>query len=169
MDLILPIVMLSAALVSNVCMKRSSLCRAVIVVVSLSVMAFAQTKPRPLPCDFSGDLLLTDKGKPVWFTSDEMKERATYKVDVGPFLKQADISGGTAIVEILVDSSGGVACVKSLARHPMIRGGVEQPMKKWTFKPASQNGHAVAYLGEMKFWLCNILCGNAGPSMTLLK
>jgi hypothetical protein len=150
-------------------MKRIAFCRVVVAVITLSALATAQTKPHPLPCDFSGELLHNGNGKPVWFTSDEMKERATYKVDVGSLLKQADISGGTAIVDVIVDASGRVACVKSLARHPMIRVGVEKALKNWTFKPASQKGHAVPYLGEMKFWLCNISCGNAGPSMTLLK
>lgn len=97
-----------------------------------------------------------------------MKKRATYRVDISSFLKQVDIKG-TAIVDVLVDSSGGVACVKSLAGHPMIRVEVEKALKNWTFKPASYNGHGVAYLGEMAFQLCNISCGDRGPSMTLLK
>ncbi|MGB9073068.1 MAG: energy transducer TonB [Terriglobales bacterium] len=104
----------------------------------------------------------------MWFTSEEMKKRATYRVDIRSLLKQVDIKG-SAIVDILVNSSGGVACVKSLVGHPMIRTEVEKALKKWTFKPAGHNGHAVAYLGEMAFLLCNISCGDRGPSMTLLK
>lgn len=149
-------------------MKRISLGRAVIVLMSLSVVAVAQSKVRPLPCSFSGELLHHDQGQPVWFTSDQMKTRATYKEDISSLLRQADVKG-TAIVDVLVNSAGGVACVKSLAGHPIVRSGVERALKKWTFKTASQNGHAVAYLGEMEFSLCNISCGDAGPSMTILK
>jgi hypothetical protein len=32
-----------------------------------------------------------------------------------------------------------------------------------------QNGTPVAYLGKIKFVLCNINCGERGASMTLLK
>jgi hypothetical protein len=148
-------------------MKQSSLLCTVIA-VCLAPLATAQTKPHSLPCDFSGELLHEDKGKPVWFTSDQMKSRATQREEIGPMLKQADIKGA-AIVDVLVNASGGVACVKSLAGHPMIRAGVEKALKKWTFKTATDGGHAVAYLGEMEFSLCNISCGDAGPSMTLLK
>jgi phage-related minor tail protein len=155
-------------LVSNVCMKRSVSCRVVIVVASLTVLAPAQSKSRPLPCSFTDELLQNSKGQPLWFKSDQMKTRATYKEDIGSFLKQADVKG-TAMVDVLVNSAGGVACVKSLAGHPIVRSGVEKALKKWTFKTASQNGHAVAYLGEMEFSLCNISCGDAGPSMTILK
>jgi hypothetical protein len=136
--------------------------------MSLSVLATAQSKARPLPCSFPGELLHNDKGQPVWFTSDQMKEKAAYRADVSSFLKQADIKG-TAIVDVLVNSSGEVACVKSLTGHPMIRVEVEKALKKWTFKPASQDGRTVAYLGEMEFKFCNISCGDDGPSMTLLK
>jgi hypothetical protein len=42
-----------------------------------------------------------------------MKQRATHKVDVNGFIKQADIKG-TAIIDILVGTSGEVVCAKSL-------------------------------------------------------
>jgi len=97
-----------------------------------------------------------------------MKKRAMRRVDIGPLLKQADIKG-TAIVNIIVNPSGTVACVKSLPGHPMIRLEIEKALKNWTFTPANVEGEPVAYLGEMEFSLCNISCGEKGPSMTLLK
>ena len=148
-------------------MNPISFSRAVIVVKSLSVLAAARSKARPLPCSFLGELLHNDKGQPIWFTSDQMKKKAVYRADVSSLLKQADIKG-TAIVDVLVNSSGEVACV-NLSGHPMIRVEVEKPLKKRTFKPASQGGYTVAYLGEMEFKFCNISCGDDGPSMTLLK
>jgi hypothetical protein len=90
------------------------------------------------------------------------------RVDIGPLLKQADIKG-TAIVDITVNPSGTVACVKSLPGHPMIRLEIEKALKNWTFTPVNVEGEPVAYLGEMEFSLCNISCGEKGPSMTLLK
>jgi len=147
---------------------RETLACCLAVLMSFSSMATAQPKPRPLPCSFSGRLLGNHDGEPSWFTSDQMKKRAMRRVDIGPLLKQADIKG-TAIVDITVNRSGTVACVKSLPGHPMIRLEIEKALKNWTFTPANVEGEPVAYLGEMEFSLCNISCGEKGPSMTLLK
>ena len=139
-----------------------------LLLLSLSSVALGQTSSAGLPCKFSGELLRTPGGKAVWYTSDEMKDRATHKVELSGFIRQADIKG-TAIVEVLVGTSGEVVCLKSLARHPLIRVEVEKALKSWTFKRAEVNGRPVAYLGRLEFTLCNILCGDQGPSMTLLK
>src|SRR5271154_2953678 len=93
------------------------------IVMSLAVFAAAQSKTRPLPCEFSGKLLLSDTSQPIWLTSGQMTNRATHKEDIDLLLKRADVKG-TAIVDVLVDASGGVACVKSVTGHPMIRTGV---------------------------------------------
>jgi Gram-negative bacterial TonB protein C-terminal len=139
-----------------------------VLLLSLSSMALGQTSSAGMPCKFSGELQRTPSGKAVWYTSDEMKRRATHKVELSGFIRQADIKG-TAIVEVLVGTSGEVVCMKSLAKHPLIRAEVEKALKSWTFRPAEVNGRAVAYLGRLEFTLCNILCGDQGPSMTLLK
>jgi Gram-negative bacterial TonB protein C-terminal len=135
---------------------------------SLASVAVGQTPSPKIPCDFSGELLRTRQGRIVRYTSDEMKQRATHKVDVNGFIKQADIKG-TAIVDILVGTSGEVVCAKSLIGHPIIRGPVETALRSWQFKPAELEGKPVAYLGRLEFTLCNISCGKEGPSMTLLK
>jgi hypothetical protein len=154
-------------MVSNARMKVGFVC-CIAVLMSFSTLAVAQSMPHPLPCDFSGKLLQNQDGEALWFTSDQMKKRATRKVDISPLLKQADIKG-TAVVDIIVSPSGAVVCVKSLFGHPMIRLEVEKALKNWTFTPASMEGKPVAYLGQMEFGFCNLSCGTEGPSMTLLK
>jgi hypothetical protein len=131
-------------------------------------LVVGQSKPHPLPRDFSEKLLRTRDGESVWFTSNQMKKRATRRVDISPLLRQADIKG-TAIVDIVVNPSGAAVCVKSLVGHPMIRLEVEKAVKNWTFTPANMEGKPIAYAGEMEFSLCNSSCGDEGPSMTLLK
>lgn len=128
----------------------------------------AQTPAAKLPCSFRGDLLRTAACKLVRFTSAEMKERATRKVELSGLIRQADIRG-TAIVDLLVGTSGEVVCLKSEARYPLVRAEVEKALKSWTFRPAESNGRAVAYVGRLQFTLCNILCGEQDTSMTLLK
>jgi hypothetical protein len=121
-----------------------------------------------LPCSFTGQLRRNEKLEVVWYNLDEMKRRAVHKVDIDGPLKQMDIKG-TAILDVLVAPSGNVVCVKSSSAHPMIRIKVENAVRHWTFRTETSSVGPIAYLGRVRFVLCNILCGEKGPSMTLLK
>ena len=133
----------------------------------LGELASGQTSIKP-PCEYGGELLGQSQHKIKLFTSDEMKARATYKQDIFGAIKQADIKG-TAIVDVLVGPDGQVVCTKSLTGHPMVRASVEDALRKWKFSPAKMDGRGVAYLGRMEFTLCNISCGESGPSMTIVN
>lgn len=102
------------------------------------------------------------------FSSDQMKSRATRKVDIGSFMKTLDIKG-TVISTILIDPKGHVACIKTMHTHPILQLEVERALKKWQFKPATVKDHSVAYLGVLQFKLCNINCGSDGMSMSIVK
>lgn len=136
--------------------------------LSLSLVAVGQAPSPQLPCKFSGELRRTPDGKVAWFTSEEMKSRATHKADVSDFMRRADIKA-TALVEVLVGTAGDVVCLKSLAGNPWIRAEVESAVKRWKFKVVEVESKPVAYLGRLEFRLCNISCGDQGFSMTILK
>lgn len=129
--------------------------------------ALGQTK-FVAPCNYGGKLLHESPGKTKLFTSDEMKAKATYKEDISGPIMQWDIKG-TATVDVLVAPNGHVVCTKSLYGHPMIRKSVEDALRKWKFSAVEIDGRHVAYVGRMEFTLCDILCGDSGPSMTILK
>ena len=120
------------------------------------------------PCEYSGGLLRRDDGQVARFESDDMKKRATRKMDISGFLKQVDIKG-TAVIDVLVGPTGEVVCAKTLLGHPIIRAEVEKAVRAWRFKPETVSAKPVAYLGRLEFYLCNISCGEQGVSMTLLK
>jgi hypothetical protein len=136
--------------------------------LSLATVAVGQTSARRLPCDYSGDLLRTREGKVVWYTSGELKKRATNKVEVDGAWREWDISV-TVFVELLISPSGKVECIKTLEGHPLVRADVERALRLWTFQRADVDGKPIAYLGFLEFVLCNLGCGPRGPSMTLLK
>lgn len=138
-----------------------------IALLLLCELALGQTTVNA-PCEYSGALLRQSKGEIRLFTSDEMKARATYKQDILGTIKQADIKD-TAIVNVLVAPDGHVVCTKSLIGLPMVRTSVENALRKWKFSPAEMDGKRVAYVGRMEFALCNISCGESGPSMTIVK
>jgi hypothetical protein len=131
-------------------------------------VAQCQTSSK-LPCDFSGNLLTTREGNIVRFNSDEMKERATRKVDLdSPLIKQLDFRS-VMVVEVLVGKSGEVVCMKTISGISLARKSVEAALKEWKFKPEKLDGKPVAYLGQLNFVLCNLDCGKEAFGVTLLK
>lgn len=134
------------------------------------IFSLAQTSTqRPkLPCKYDGEMLEDTHGKTLWLTSDQMKRRAIYKVDVSGFVRNADISGAV-MLRVLVSPSGSVICLGELTGHPLLLAATVKAVEQWKFKPMSYEGRKVAYAGQMVFRLCNINCGKSGPSMTLLK
>ena len=130
--------------------------------------ALAEDALARLSCGYTGELLRTDAGGLVEFSSNEMKSRAIRKVDLTGPVTNLDVRD-TAIAEMVVGPSGVVACMRVVSMHPMLQAEVEKALKSWTFKRAEVKGRPVAYLGHLEFRLCNILCGKEGMSMTLLK
>lgn len=136
--------------------------------VSLCLVVHGQAAQPKMPCAFNGKLLRDPDGRIVRYESDEMKKRATAKVDLKGFVKKLDIRTAV-LVDVLVAGSGEVVCTKSLAGLQIARKPTEDAIQSWRFKTATADGEPVAYLGWLEFTLCNISCGDDGPSMTLLK
>ena len=107
-------------------------------------------------------------GSVLRYKSDEMKSKSTVRFDIEGPIKQADIKG-TIVVDVLVAPDGHVVCTKTVIGHPMMRKSVEEALRKWEFSPMKAEGKPVGYLGRLEFSLCNISCGDTGPSMTIVK
>lgn len=139
--------------------------------LSMASLAHAQAPSPKLPCAYSGALLQTREGGIVRFTSDEMKKRATYKVDVdAPILKLRELDfRSTVVVSVLVGASGEVVCAKSVSGISFALEPVEKALRAWTFKPEKQKGKPIAYLGQLDFYLCNGECREGDSGVTLLK
>jgi len=138
------------------------------VAIFLSSAAWGQLRKTVLPCEYSGPLLRDSAGAIVQYKSDEMKARATHKQDVDAATKQIDAKGNV-LVDVVIDSDGHVFCTKVLLGHPILGKPIQDALRHWTFAAAEVNGKPIAYTGQLLFMLCNISCGAAGPSMTILK
>jgi len=141
-------------------------------IMLLSIISFAQAPPKPveqsLPCDFQGELYPT-KSKPRWFTSNEMKRRATKKVDVGPLMKQADIAASNIKISLIIAANGKIKCLRINSQaHPIIRIEVDRAIKQWEFQPLIHNGKPIPYVGFLEFELCGMNCPQ-GRHMTLIE
>jgi Gram-negative bacterial TonB protein C-terminal len=157
------------AKVSNTGVIRPWAIAAVVLIASASA---AQNLAKPsepsLPCQVKGELAKEHR-KTIWFTSDEMKGRATKKVDVGSILKNADVNA-TVIVSIVVGTDGKVECLQTMnPKHPMVVGEVDKALSQWKFKPMEQDGKPVSYVGWLQFRFCRVGCAEGKSSVTLLN
>lgn len=72
-------------------------------------------------------------------------------------------------MDVLVAPDGHVVCTKSMIGHPIVQKSVEDALRQWKFSPAELEGKKVAYMGRMVFRLCQISCGEFGPSVTIVN
>ena len=139
-----------------------------LVLLTISGLAFGQSDKKGLPCEYSGFVMRTADGAVVRYTSAELKAKALQKYDITGPIKQADMKG-TIVVDVLIAPDGHVVCTKTVNGHPMMSRPVEEALRRWKFGPVKVDGKPVSYVGWLEFSLCNISCGEAGPSMTILK
>jgi Gram-negative bacterial TonB protein C-terminal len=157
-------------MVSNRCVGRSLAIRgAILLFASFSVAQTLPRAPEPRPpCDFKSELV-EEKHKPRWFTSDEMKQRATVKVDVAGILKNADVNA-TVIASVIVGRDGRVECLEIVnPKHPLVVVEVARALRQWRFKPMEQNEKPASYVGWLQFRFCRIGCSEGTCSVTLLQ
>jgi len=88
----------------------------VAILLALAASAAGQSSAK-LPCDYSGKLLRKDTDEIVRLQSDEMKQRTTYKSDIGDFMRRTDFRDNH-VIEVLVGPSGDVLCAKTVSGLP---------------------------------------------------
>lgn len=137
-------------------------------VILVALTASGQAPHAELPCAFDHSLLRDLRGNIVQYTSDEMKERATFKEDLNGFIKQLDFRS-VMVLKLLVSESGKVVCVKTISGIPTARKPTEEAVRHWKFRVATTAGKPVSYMGWLEFKLCNTSCGSDEYGVTLLK
>lgn len=100
-------------------------------------------------CFNQPDLLTTRKGKTFWFSSEEMKERATETVK--PVFPPGCRCKGIITVFVLVDTDGKVSCAITKSGNPLLRVASMRAAKKWKFEPHLKDGKAISYAGLLTF------------------
>lgn len=100
------------------------------------------------PCDGHPKLLHNERGKPIWFTSNELTKRATNCV--APKLPDGVSAKGVITVEVLIDPTGKVQCtrVKKKGKSVAAQAAMEAA-RAWTFQPVSMSGEPIAVMGQL--------------------
>jgi TonB family protein len=105
------------------------------------------------PCGGDPRLLLDSAGAPVWFTSDQLKSRATSMPAPSPAASAG--ATGTVTVDVLVDSQGRVKCSRQSAGGAALKSALAEAVMKWTFQPFLDRGQPVAVFGRLDFDLAS--------------
>jgi hypothetical protein len=117
--------------------------------LGVSCNGFAQQESS-LPCGEPTDLLRDKRGKPVWYTSKQMKRRTESRVL--PFARMLHMKGQIVVV-LLVNAEGKVECAKSMNRHPLAVKPIEERINQLRFNPAKVKGKPVSAYGLLTLYV----------------
>lgn len=136
-------------------MKFSAMSLLVLLICCLASLSFTQAQDKESSCDSHPELLpkllKDDRGKPVRLSYEKLKERAT-NCETAKLPGMVDAKG-QVLVQVLVGPSGAVACAKAISGHPLVRVPAQEAAKKWTFKPLTEKGEKVAFMGILVIYV----------------
>src|SRR5262245_34267068 len=107
---------------------------------------FAYQEPSA-PCGEPADLQRDNRGKPVRYSSEQMKKRTESRVlPTAPLLHMK----GQIVVALLVNAKGEVVCAKSMNRHQLAAKPVEERVSRLRFKPVKSKGKPASTYGQQR-------------------
>lgn len=99
-------------------------------------------------CKTAEPLMVDHHGRPRWFTSTELKRRATNRVaPEPPYIRGKSI----VVVNVLVNTEGRVVCARAVKGHPILRLAAERAATKWSFRPMKSKRTVLAVIGQLSF------------------
>ena len=102
------------------------------------------------PCAEPADLQRDNRGKPVRYSSEQMKKRMESRVlPPAPLLHMR----GQVVVSLLVNAEGEVVCAKSMNRHPLAAKPLEERVSRLRFKPVKSKGKPVSTYGLLTLFV----------------
>jgi hypothetical protein len=103
-----------------------------------------------LPCGEPANLQRDKRGKPLWYSSEQMKKRTESRVlPTAPLLHMR----GQVVVVLLVNAEGEVVCAKSMNRHPLAVKLLEERVSRLRFKPVKSKGAPVSTYGLLTLYV----------------
>jgi hypothetical protein len=112
-----------------------------------SVFAYQESSA---PCAEPADLQRDNRGKPVRYSSEQMKKRMESRVlPPAPLLHMR----GQIVVSLLVNAEGEVVCAKSMNRHPLAAKLLVERVSRLRFKPVKSKGKPVSTYGLLTLFV----------------
>ena len=103
------------------------------------------------PCVAGQEYLRDSRRRPVWLNSHELMERVLEKQPIArPSLLGKSGLQGDVTVQVLINVSGKVECVRAVKGHPLAISAAVECVSKWVFKPHTLNGHRKSVLGILR-------------------
>jgi len=120
--------------------------------VAQTVMSDVQPNGSKALCTTQQSVYADGRGKPIWFETDSLLKRTTHcTAPKMPDMARSLRVEGYVSVEILVNDTGKVSCVRLVNGHPMFASSAINAAKRWTFRPMKQDGKAVWFYGHLRF------------------
>ena len=92
-------------------------------------------------------LVVTDSdNNPLVFNSKELRKRTIRQIELK--LPSSVRAEGSIKVDVLVDRTGSVDCVRAREGHPLIKRAAEKAVKQWTFRPTRDRGESARFFGN---------------------
>ena len=125
----------------------------------LSIPTTVQTVVSDIHASDSKDSCTTDQplytdanGKPIWLDTEALLKSVRHCTapDIAYLGRIARIEGYVS-VDILVNDTGKVWCIRLVSGHPMLATSAINAAKDWSFRPKKKDGKPVWFYGHLRF------------------
>ena len=101
------------------------------------------------PCGGNPNALTDEYGSPVWLPSSELVARATHRIE--PEIPGSFQAHASVVVDVLIDETGKVTCVRTTSGHPLLREAAEKAALHWEFARFTAGKKPIAVFGHLLF------------------
>lgn len=101
------------------------------------------------PCGGNPNVLMDEYSSPVWLSSSELVARATHRVE--PIIPEQIQAHASVVVDVLIDETGKVICVRTITGHPLLRKAAEKAALHWKFARFTAGETEIAVFGHLLF------------------
>ena len=131
----------------------------VVLTMPLSISSTGQTVVSNIHAADSKDSCTTDQplftasnGKPIWLDTDSLLKSARHCAppEIASIGRMARTEGYVS-VDILVNGTGKVWCVRLVSGHPILASSAINAAKDWTFQPKKKDGKPLWFYGHLRF------------------
>jgi len=105
------------------------------------------------PCHTRFAIKTDSKGRPVFLTPEEAARQTTHcEAPIIPPIARSARLEGSVTIEIAVDPSGKVRCVRCVRGHPMLKQSALDAGQKWISRPLVSKQSKTGFLARMVFY-----------------
>lgn len=95
------------------------------------------------------EVLRDSANQVLWLSPEQLEAQAISRVN--PSLPSTARAEGCVHLEVLVDETGKVRCLRATTGHPLLQAAAMKAMKEWRFRPWTSSSKPISALGRFSF------------------